>query len=155
MHTYSAAPGVFQSCILLFRASRPMSHCEDLFPLLQPTVFWLANGLELHHLLTHSCTPLPPPSFSSSSTDPLSTLHSILVYTFQQMFYTVSKVRMTLLHFSRSYVHVERWSLGKTLIIYITMCKHTYLLCTVSLKTAATITSLLHGAKFFSETIVS
>ncbi|CAI8034202.1 Ras-associating and dilute domain-containing protein [Geodia barretti] len=72
-------------------ASRPASHCEDLFPLLQPTVFWLANGLELHHLLTHSCTPLLPLS-SSSSNDSLSTLHSVLIYTFQQMFYTVSKV---------------------------------------------------------------
>ena len=89
MHTYlTSSIWIF----LLCRASRPLSHCEGLFPLLQPTVFWLANALELHHLVTQSCSPLANQP-AKQEENPLNTLHNILVYAFQQMFYTVSKVR--------------------------------------------------------------
>lgn len=51
----------------------------------------MANALELHHLLSHSCSPFTN-QLAKEGDNPMNTLHDIPVYTFQQMFYTVSKV---------------------------------------------------------------
>lgn len=90
-----------------FRSSRPLSHCESLFPLLQPTIFWLANALELHHLLSQSYNLSPSESQSTTqqTKNPITILHDILVYTFQQMFYTVSKVHTCIDIIVRECVH--------------------------------------------------
>lgn len=80
---------------------KPLSLQQELLPLLHPVLFWLANSLEFYQFLTTSCDPLefPTPSSRKESNaeegkeeDPLSTLHSVLLYTFQQAFYSISKV---------------------------------------------------------------
>ena len=79
-------------------AQKPLSLLQELFPLLRPVFFWLANTLELYQFFTNLCDPLefpiPPPTMEEETDkeDPLSTLYSILLYTFQQAFYSISKV---------------------------------------------------------------
>lgn len=80
---------------------------KELFPILEPVFFWLANILEFYNfLLTHSASlhlPRPPDADFHPTPDggprkeenPITTLHSILVYAYQQAFYPVSKVCMT------------------------------------------------------------
>ena len=108
-------PAIHQVCnfviiLLLFMAAdillhpsaqKPLSLLQELFPLLRPVFFWLANTLELYQFFTTLCDPLefpvPPPTTEDTTEetdkeDPLSTLYSILLYTFQQAFYSISKV---------------------------------------------------------------
>ena len=91
------------------RARNPLSLTDELFSLLQPVLFWLANILEFYHFLTtrQSSLNLTLPSPESESVagentaaeqvreeedNPLVTLENVMVYTFQQAFYPISKV---------------------------------------------------------------
>lgn len=81
---------------------------DKLFSLLQPVLFWLANILELYQFLTthHASFNLALPSQESEEAsnsreaeqsrnddeNPLVTLQNVMIYTFQQAFYPVSKV---------------------------------------------------------------
>ena len=73
---------------------------KELFPLLEPVFFWLATTLEFYsYLTTHKASlHLSEESADSASgrggeeDSPLATLFNILVYTYQQAFYPVSKV---------------------------------------------------------------
>ena len=86
-----------------------MSLIDELFSLLQPVLFWLANILEFYQFLTthHSSLHLALPSQTSEGEggdgkeaeqtrdedeNPLVTLQNVMIYTFQQAFYPVSKV---------------------------------------------------------------
>ena len=102
------------ACLLLLcRARQPLSLSPELFSLLHPVFFWLANTLELYHFISR-CFPgalqlhLAPGEGSGGGgegegggeeeeeeEDPLTTLFSVMVYCFQQSFYPVSKVRDT------------------------------------------------------------
>ena len=94
---------------LLFRARNPLSIADELFSLLQPIFFWLANILEFYNYLTshQPSLNLTPPTRESGDTDnstgpaeqartedesPLVTLKNVMEYSFQQAFYPVSKV---------------------------------------------------------------
>lgn len=99
-------------CDLLFDVSspkKPLHLKKELFPLLEPVVFWLANALEYYNfLVTHSSSlHLPPPTSpdhtprargegeegeEEEQESAVSTLYNILVYAYQQAFYSVSKV---------------------------------------------------------------
>ena len=82
---------------------------DKLFSLLQPVLFWLANILEFYQFLTthHSFLHLALPSQTSEGErstgkedeqirdedeNPLVTLQNVMIYTFQQAFYPISKV---------------------------------------------------------------
>lgn len=82
---------------------------DELFSLLQPVLFWLANILEFYQFLTthHSSLHLALPSQDSEreagsgrepeqtreeDENPLVTLQNVMIYTFQQAFYPISKV---------------------------------------------------------------
>ena len=91
---------------------------KELFPLLEPVFFWLANALELYNfLVTHrESLHLPAPVATPPGTreedggvdqphppqgegeeeeeDPVGTLYSVMVYAYQKAFYPVSKVRL-------------------------------------------------------------
>ena len=87
-----------------------MSLIEELFSLLQPIFFWLANILEFYHFLTTRQASLnlalPSPDGETMTDDdsavqqsreddnPLMTLQNVMVYAFQQAFYPVSKVNL-------------------------------------------------------------
>lgn len=94
-----------------------MSLVDELFPLLQPILFWLSNILEFYHYLTtrqSSLSLIPPPPDSDSGEgataeetreedeNPLVSLQNVMVYTFQQAFYPISKVFLFTTH---SYVN--------------------------------------------------
>lgn len=90
---------------------------KELFPLLEPVFFWLANTLEFYNfLISHGGSfHLPPdadhldhsPSAGGEEGEdekeeregpgeenPVTTLYNILVYAYQQAFYPVSKVKI-------------------------------------------------------------
>ena len=92
-----------------YRARNPLSLMDELLSLLQPVLFWLANILEFYQFLTthHSSLHLAIPSQNSEGEggngkeaeqtrdedeNPLVTLQNVMIYTFQQAFYPVSKV---------------------------------------------------------------
>lgn len=84
-----------------FRPQKPVQMKKDLFPLLEPVFLWLANTLEFYHFLVAHRGSLHLPGMAADSghtpkegdDNPVSTLYSILVYAYQQTFYSVSKVR--------------------------------------------------------------
>ena len=93
-----------------FRLQKPLLQKKELFPLLEPVFYWLANTLEFYNFLELHQTSLGNSSTCSrrdnekSSSNlgkeedeekPMETLYSILVYVYQQAFYPISKVRWT------------------------------------------------------------
>lgn len=94
---------------------------KELFPLLEPVLFWLGNTLEYYNFLhAHEASlhlssatagaDSALPGKQGSSDDPLSTLHNILVYAYQQAFYPVSKVRdCTCVDHEKVYIQPLEW----------------------------------------------
>ena len=95
--------------MFIYRARNPLSLMDELFSLLQPVFFWLANILEFYQFLTthHSSLNLALPSQDNEGEgvdsreadqtrdedeNPLVTLQNVMIYTFQQAFYPISKV---------------------------------------------------------------
>jgi hypothetical protein len=84
---------------------------DELFSLLQPVLFWLANILEFYQFLSthHSFLQLPSQTSGGErgsgkeaeqtrgeNENPLVTLQNVMIYTFQQAFYPISKVLLRL-----------------------------------------------------------
>lgn len=84
------------------RPLKPLQLKKELFPILEPVFLWLANALEFYHFLVAHKGSLPggaghtPQGRKEGEDDPVGTLYSVLVYAYQQAFYPVSKVRITI-----------------------------------------------------------
>ena len=83
------------------RAKKPLSIMKELFIRLEVVLVLLANALEFHHFLFTSCeslnlsTPLTQREGDlqgQNTEDTLVSFHNVLVYTFQQAFYSISRV---------------------------------------------------------------
>ncbi len=93
-----------------YRAKNPVSVAKELFEKLQRVLLVLANTLEFYHFLSSNCRSLnfsehvSPAQWSSNDQEQvqgnqnvLLHLYNVLVYTFQQAFYAVSKVSLHVL----------------------------------------------------------
>ncbi len=84
-----------------------MTVLKELFAKLEAVLLLLANTLELYYFITTNCRslnfsePVSPPQWKSCDQEQVQGNHSVLldlynvlVYTFQQAFYSVSKVSL-------------------------------------------------------------
>ena len=82
------------------RAKKPLSIMKELFMRLEVVLVLLANALEFHHFLSTSCESLNLSASSSQreggqgqdAEDTLVSFNNVLVYIFQQAFYSISRV---------------------------------------------------------------
>ena len=68
-----------------------MKSMDEILQLLKPVFFWLSNTMEFYNFLVGN-TLVPKDTIDGVENSTLSNIQQILVYAFQQAFYTISKV---------------------------------------------------------------
>ena len=68
-----------------------MKSMDEILQLLKPVFFWLSNTMEFYNFLVGNAL-VPKDTVDGVEHSTLSNLQEILVYAFQQAFYTISKV---------------------------------------------------------------